>query len=320
MINNQVLGILKRLLGASTSLSNGDESYYCPICNHHKQKLIINVDDSLPQFGSWHCWVCNKGGHGIISLCKASNKELYQEERDIIKGLFKSQSNNHVDKVKANNTYISLPKEFKSLLVPDQNNPEYRNAIHYVKKIRGLTNYDLKRYNIGYCDNGKFASRIIIPSYDENNNLNYFQARVYYENADCKKFENPTVEYNDIIGFESFINWNEPIVLCEAAFDAIAIRHNAIPGFGKNISNALNKKILEKGVKDIYLFHDPDAMKNIISYAEKYFYEGINVYIINYKSNDDASKLGYVKCAEYIKHATKINESLLLNLKIKHTI
>jgi hypothetical protein len=40
----------------------------------------------------------------------------------------------------------------------------------------------------------------------------------------------------NIIGFENMINWNVPIVLCEGAFDAIAIKRNAIPLFGKNIS------------------------------------------------------------------------------------
>ena len=319
MINNQLLTILQRVLGKSTTISKGDESFYCPICHHHKQKLIINVDDSNSHFGSWHCWVCNNGSKGILPLLRKAEKELFPEEISIINDIFKLKSNKKIEESKTQKqNFISLPKEYKSLLLEEPNNPEYRNAIHYILNKRNLTKFDIRKYNIGYCDEGKYAGRIIIPSYDANNQLNYFQARVYYDDADCKKFENPDIEYNNIIAFESHINWNEPIVLCEAAFDAIAIRHNAIPCFGKNISDALNKKIYSDQVKAIYIFLDPDAIKNILTLAELYFYKGIDIYIINYTTNDDASKLGYIKCQQLIRNATKLNENLLLKLKIQH--
>jgi hypothetical protein len=50
----------------------------------------------------------------------------------------------------------------------------------------------------------------------------------------------------DIIGFELFINWNVPIILCEGVFDAIAIKRNAIPLLGKTI-----QKVNEKNHKFI---------------------------------------------------------------------
>jgi len=316
MNDNQLLSILQRTIGSGTPLKNGDVEFYCPLCHHHKKKMIINIDNSNKQFGSWHCWVCNSGGQGLSQLFKKANVSLLLEELSYLKSIFKSKR--YVKEDDKTKSYLYLPSEFTSLLIPRPEDVEYRNAIHYARNIRKLTDYDIKRYNIGYCPEGKYSGRLIIPSYDINHNLNYFQARVYYEDADCLKFTNPPVEYNEIIGYENFINWNEPIVLCEGAMDGIAIRHNAIPGFGKNISNALVKKIYEKDVKDIYLFLDPDAIKNVISTAEKFFYEGKNIYIINYKTDEDASKLGYVKCQEHIKNATKLNESILLKLKIQN--
>jgi hypothetical protein len=83
--------------------------------------------------------------------------------------------------------------------------------------------------------------------------LNYFVSRAFYQ-ADWQKHKNPRVS-KDIIGFEMMINWNEPVVLCEGAFDAIAIKRNALPLFGKIIQLALKKKINRKtSTRHIHLF------------------------------------------------------------------
>ena len=58
------------------------------------------------------------------------------------------------------------------------------------------------------------------------------------------------------------INWNVPIVLCEGAFDAISIKRNAIPLFGKNISKKLMQKLVTSEVKKVYLALDKDAIKS----------------------------------------------------------
>jgi hypothetical protein len=81
---------------------------------------------------------------------------------------------------------------------------------------------------------------IIIPSYDANGKLNYFTARSF-EKDPYTKYRNPETS-RDIIPFELFINWDLPIILCEGPFDAMAIKRNAIPLFGKNIQSILNEK------------------------------------------------------------------------------
>ena len=71
-------------------------------------------------------------------------------------------------------------------------------------------------------------------------NLDYFVARSF-EKEPSRKYDAPSSDKN-IIGFENMINWNIPVVLCEGAFDAIAIKRNAIPLFGKNISKKVDAK------------------------------------------------------------------------------
>ncbi len=81
--------------------------------------------------------------------------------------------------------------------------------------------------------------------------LNFFVGRDIFESK-MKYRNSPTPK--DVVGFELFINWDEPIVLCEGPFDAIAIKRNAIPLFGKTILSNLRRKIIEKKVnKYIYL-------------------------------------------------------------------
>ena len=136
---------------------------------------------------------------------------------------------------------LRLPKEFKSLAeIPTGFKPIYKKVKHYAT-LRGIRNSDIIKYNIGYCDSGLYSGRIIIPSYDINNKLNYFIARSVFDDEPYK-YKNPPVSKN-VIMFENQINWNEPITICEGAFDALAVRRNAIPILGKFIPKKFDKEI-----------------------------------------------------------------------------
>ena len=65
-----------------------------------------------------------------------------------------------------------------------------------------------------------------------------------------------------------FVNWNEPIILVEGVFDAIAIRNNAIPLLGKFPSKTLVMRLVEKQVKKIYVALDEDARQDEIKLSK----------------------------------------------------
>ena len=52
-------------------------------------------------------------------------------------------------------------------------NPEYKNAMRYLK-MRDITKREILKYGIGYCVEGLYRYRIIIPSYTNDGTLNYF--------------------------------------------------------------------------------------------------------------------------------------------------
>jgi len=299
----RLVQLLESLLSKGNHNHQSNEiTFYCPFCKHHKQKLNINLISE-----KWHCWVCGIGGHKILSLFR----KLKVEKRffDILSKITGTKISN----ISKDKTYeiISLPPEFQKLSTSNPKQPEARNALSYLRK-RGLSSQDILKHNIGYCESGKYNGMIIIPSYDEDGNLNFFTGRSYYD-VNFKHL-NPTVS-KDIVGFELFINWNEPITIVEGAFDAIAIKRNSIPLFGKLILDKLKIKILEKGVKRINIALDKDAMKNAISMAEYFISCGISVYFVEL-SEKDPSELGFKKITSIIKQVEKLTPKKLLEYKI----
>ena len=103
----------------------------------------------------------------------------------------------------------------------------------------------------------------------------------------------------DTVCFEMFINWNEPIVLCEGVFDAIAVRRNVIPLLGKFPSKTLVMRLVEKKVKTIYVALDEDARQDAIKLSKFLMDYGISTYLLNMKDKDP-SELGFTNFWELL--------------------
>ena len=275
-----LVSLLETVLGRSKKTSGNNVSFKCPLCNHYKHKLEVDLSSQY-----WHCWVCNAKGRKLYTLFKKIGATITQ-----IKDLAK-QTDSYIPVKEEVKTHVSLPSEFQLILNGNKNNPEFRNALMYLKN-RGITRHDIVRYGIGYCESGPYDKMIIIPSYDKDGKLNFFTGRSYYKDSSFKH-KNPKVS-KDIIGFELFINWDEPITIVEGAFDAIAVKRNAIPLFGKIILDNLKKKIIEKNVRDIYIALDTDAREKALDICQYFTDNGINVYLIEL-GEKDPSDIGYVE-------------------------
>jgi DNA primase len=255
MINELLVNLVNSTLGSGKRTARGNQAHKCPFCNHHKPKLEINYTENKQGNNPWHCWACDKRGKSIRTLfnqVKAS-PDKFEELNKLIKT--GSEVKDYVVEKS-----ISLPKEYKSLI--SNNDLIARHALSYLKS-RNIHEDDILKYNIGYCESGRYAKMIIIPSYDAEGKLNYFTGRSFEKNP-YVKYRNPEVS-RDIIPFELFVNFNLPLVLCEGPFDAIAIKRNAIPLLGKNIQDSLMKKIVKSTVEKIYIALDTDAMNKLLN-------------------------------------------------------
>lgn len=297
-----VLSILDNHLGRSTPHKNSEHSFSCPFCNHYKKKLQVNLHTQ-----KWHCWVCNAKGQTINSLLRKSNgpSHVYPKIREIY------GESGPILITKSNRTLHSLPEDFSPLYVK-RSTPHYRNALHYASHVRGLSAVDILRYQVGYCENGPYAGMLIVPSYDAEGSLNYYVGRSYYDNA--IKHKNPPIS-KDIIGFDSQINWSQPITIVEGAFDAIAVKRNAIPLFGKKILPTLRTKILHHKVPRINLALDADAYKDSLIEIEYFLNNNIEVYYVELNAKDP-NEMGYKAMINAINSARKITFFDLIQYKI----
>ena len=62
MINELLVNLVNSVLGEGKRTARGNQSYHCPFCHHHKQKLEVNFTENKKGYNPWHCWVCGKKG------------------------------------------------------------------------------------------------------------------------------------------------------------------------------------------------------------------------------------------------------------------
>lgn len=308
MKNLKLLQLIESVLGKGKQTSGDNVAFFSPFTSHYKPKLEININTNSDGQNPWHCWISDKKGRSIHSLFKQLNvsKSYFEKLNKIIE-----VTRYRNTRTKTIEHELQLPEEYQPLWI-EKKTPDYKNAIHYLK-TRGINIFDIIRYRIGYAENGQYSGKIIIPSYDSKGQLNYFVSRAFYKN-DPYKHKNPKIS-KDVIGFDMLINWNEPITLCEGAFDAITIKRNAIPLFGKMINPKLRIKIIEEGVKEIYICLDQDAIDNAKKIAHTFMREGINVHLVKL-NEQDPNELGYKNITEKIQDTYQFSFEEMMQMEI----
>lgn len=309
LVQSQIVALLNELLNQTAKMRKGGMQavYFCPCCYHYKRKLEINLET-----GQWHCWTCNIKGSFLGSfLKKVKAPKSYREKFSKLTGDLRLARRS---KDPAAEDAVCLPEEFHPLSKPIPS-IEYKNAIMYLKR-RGVLREDIIRYNIGYCEVGDYAYHIIVPSYDAKGDLNFFMGRRYYEGEGAIPHKKPEVSM-DLVGFESFINYEEPLNFCEGVFDAIAIRNNAVPLFGKYPSKKLREKMNHLHVKRVNMVLDDDALEDAVKNYQLLVKDvpGISVFIVKLNGKDP-SKLGFLKTHGLIREAEEFTESDLLAYKL----
>lgn len=302
----QIVSILDSVLGQHKSYAKSEYYYFCPFCHHHKPTLAINL---LKR--KWHCWKCEARAGTILSLLR--RLDVTQAQIGQLRELLEDEMPSLRDD-KSERVTLALPTEFISL-TEQSKFLEWKNAMRYLT-ARGITAQDILRYNIGYCREGMYRNRLIVPSYDASGMLNFFVGRDF-TGTSYLKYMNPPVSKN-IVGFENHINWDYPIVICEGVFDAMAIKRNAVPQLGKTLPKKLQKRILQQDTNDVFLALDNDALKDTIRIAERFMREGLNVYLVELDGNDP-SDMGFVDMQHRIKNASKLAFVDLVKLKLRLT-
>jgi DNA primase len=205
----------------------------------------------------FHCWSCGdiNGTHG--SLGKLIDLYGNKKHKKIYK-VFRPEITKTKEKPKLK---LKLPESFTVFKDSNPIYPIYRQAYNYLKN-RGITDDIIEKYNIGFCDKGSHAGRIVVPSFDSNKNLTYYIARSW-DPKSKSKYKNPEAEKDKIIFNEHLIDWDKDIYLVEGVFDGFFLP-NSIPMLGKHMSSLLFESLYTKSKSNIVICLDGDAWSNTV--------------------------------------------------------
>ena len=283
--------------------------FSCPSCRHHKRKLSVNINKN-----AFKCWVCSYRGRNIRRLVRrygtftqlqkwATYSDRIEIER--FEELFS------LEKPREHKTILNLPDEFTSLC-SDKVPATGQYAYHYLRK-RGLTDADIVRWKIGYCFSGEYRNRVIIPSFDDDGDVNFFIARSY--SGDSYKYKNPRASKN-IVFNELFIDWNEDLTIVEGVFDAV-VAGNAAPILGSTLQK--DARLIQKIVYNdtpVYVALDPDAQKKENKLIQTLLKYDIELYKIDVNGYEDVGSMPREVFLERKQNASFIDRDnyLLLNL------
>jgi DNA primase len=304
--NNIVISsILKRILGDPKDEYENivQFEFNCPssYCRNDVDKFNLGYNSDLNIF---HCWKCKYKGF----VKKLADDYGNDDEKEKIRLIFPKasknytqniQQNNNLKKVSSEDVICELPEGFKPF-VEKSSSINYRKAIKYLQNRK--VDFDtIKKYNIGYTEDGPRKFRIIIPSYNVDGKINYYEARSYVPSIKPTYLKPDYPDKQDIIFNLKNINFNLPIYLVEGVFDMFPII-NAIPLLGKTISELLLNKLIENQSKVIICL-DEDAKKDAYDLYFKLESMGLDVYYVEiqsdiakyYELNDRESLINLIK-------------------------
>ena len=320
--------IVERVIGNPRHETNIETwtTYNCPYCADYegvesdgKYNCCVNYRE-----GYFHCWKCGTAGK-ISRILKDYGGESvvgeYYKELESIKNSQEYQlyKNNALVKSELieSDELLKLPENYRRISSADK---ESYRAYMYLKD-RGLDYDIINDFEIGYVpwsDDYKMRTRIVIPSYDQYRNLNYYVTRDY-SGKQKLKYINPNIDKKTIIFNEGKVNWGDNIILCEGVFDSFVLP-NSIPLLGKVLNEefAVYQALTEKARAKIIVLLDDDAI-NDAKKMYRFLNTGVlkdRIRLIECPNGYDASlfyeKFGKQGIYKLIKSARKLEEYELL--------
>lgn len=279
-MEENILSLLAAFLGEYGKHSGEWYSFNCPVCAEEKgvkedgkYNLEVKIDLSVRGCGAHHCWRCKEtaGTKGtLVTLFKKyASKPVLDEFKQIVNEYREAKKyelfggNGEIPDEFGEDNEFYLPDGFKPIRNTDEN---AKDAIEYLKN-RGISDNIIKAYNIGYIGNDQtvhfsLRNRVVIPSYDAFDGLNYWVGRDY-TGKNKVRYKNPKAEKTQFIFNEGKINWYEPITLVEGPFDHIVVP-NSIPLLGKSLGTEylLYKTLIKRSHSFVNVFLDDDAIVN----------------------------------------------------------
>jgi DNA primase len=313
------VSILKRVLGSPKKDYKNllQYEFNCPTAfcktDSNKFNLGYNCDK-----GVFRCWKCNYKGviHSLVS--DYGTKEDAERLNLIIpKHNFSSRKVDRHDLILRDEVDVvcELPEGFIPLS-KKTNAYNYMRAMAYLKG-RNVSEDIIEKYNIGYTEAGPRAYRIIIPSYNQNGKLNYYEARAYLPWIKPAYHKPDTPHKNDIIFNSKNINFNLPVFLVEGVFDMFPM-YNSVPLLGKDISPLLLSKLVTHNTR-VVICLDEDAIQDSIVLYNRLMSYGLDVWLVEVKGDiaEYYQKKGKEELIKLLSKKRKLDFNYIMELNMK---
>lgn len=335
-----VYNILVSFLGESKQgyYSSSVEQYQwdCPRCaednggipdGKHNLEVLLSTSRGV----KYHCWKCGdtnnmRGNLGTL-IKKYGSPSLYKQYKEEIEnikkcGLYNLDDDfNGLNKNPIDEIFVQLPKTYKKI---DLSKLKYKKLIDYLNK-RKINQEIIDKFNIGFTsytdEDWTMREKIIIPSYDQFGDLNFYVGRDFTEKSKLK-YKNCNADKMNIIFQESLIDWDANIYLVEGAIDCLYLP-NSISLLGKTLSkkSKLFESLLTKANANIIIALDGDtdinetkriySLLNFSRLKNKIYYLRLGSNEIPYKDFGDLyvakEKKGMINATKYIKQFEEID-------------
>ena len=307
--NHEKIEFLVKIFGPAIVGKDGvNVAVRCPSCagsDNSKKKLVIRLDND-----HHHCWVCDLRGRSLERLLRKYAPAHVIEYRGRFLG--KSVFNFVQEKEEI---VVALPTNFLLLATSRSVDPDVRETMSYAKS-RGLGIPEFWRYRLGTCSRGRYRRRLIMPSFDEDGNLNYFVARSI-DPIEKFKYLNAKVAKKNVIFNEIYIDWSKELTIVEGPMDLVKCDDNATCLLGSHFSEeyTLFQKII-KYQTPVLLAIDPDAQKKMQNFAKKLSSYGVTVRILDHGTASDVGEM----TKEQFLHAKNTARLWSHHDRLKHLI
>jgi DNA primase len=236
------IDFLKKVFPTHKIGKNNEVIVRCPYCGDPRKPKKLKMNISVEK-GIFHCWVCDQKGASIPRMLRKASPNA---ARAWVK---KFGEKTRVSEKEYTIQSVELPKDFR-LVMNSLHLPEAKRAYRYCV-ARGMTDDMIWRYRIGISDTQKW--RIIIPSFDETGELNYWTARRVDDDPNWR-YVNAEAERGEVIFNEIDIDWSAPeITLVEGPFDLIKCTN-------RNATCLLGSWLSSKSQLFVKLIHYPERI------------------------------------------------------------
>ena len=311
---------LKDLLINPKPTRSGQYIADCPLCGK-SQHFYISRKTQM-----WDCKKCHSYG-SIYKLLRLLDKTYLLAGRTV-------ENKERIESIREMTQELFSNDDIELSDLPVKKMPVgWKVSAKSTKYLlsRGITSEDCKRYNIGATDMfRKYENYVLIPIYD-NGKIRGFLGRY-----GARKVPDNKLRYNNSIGtefaellfgYDEITEHTSTVILVEGCFDKIAVDKvlhlwdgeevKCVCTFGKKISDKQIKKLMLKGVTNVILLYDFDAIKEIKKYGlelEKYFVTSIT-YTSDKKDIDECSEDEALEVFTHLMKPKDFNDGVIGKLK-----